>query len=499
MAEMKTVTKHDVNSSEFKASTWKKLQPSWKITEDLWGSALDIRGLEGEYLPKFKKEPDEKYRHRLNNSVFSSDFRHAIETMAGMVFRTDPRPTGIGDEIDKLLTDIDMCGNSFWSFNLDNFQLFLRDGNGFILVDAPPLKKEVQAKVDAGEKPTLRDRQDDRPYLVYYKASQVINYRHERVGSRDVLVQLTIEETMTVPDGAFGEKTVVQHRILTPGAFKVLQQDDTKKFSIVQDEGTTGMDEIKIVPVIRDMAAAPPLLTLALFNILHYNQTSDYDSICHLVCTPREVRKFDSKEDAEAATKIQTASPGVGMKIWGEHAEVSYVEVSGSGMQLARERYQDVKKEMAAISVSMLAPTDIIGMRTATEVADTAGQRQSKLAKLAREWENAMEKALYFLAEYVNAIRGSKIIDLDDAEEMTKMRLKIDYNRLTFSLDQLHFFSDLVDSGKLSLQTFLEWLPQVADMPQGFDPGEEMRRITSMNTITVDTEPGPEPEPKTEE
>lgn len=487
MADQTGVSAADSNSSDFRAATWKKLQPSWKVTSDLWGSALDVREMGTEYLTQFNKEPQEKFKARLQRSVFTNDFRQSIETMAGMVFRTDPKPTGVHDEIEALLPDIDLCGNSFWSFNIDNFQKFLRDGNGFIYVDAPKVSGATAEKIAAGTRPTLRDRGNDRPYWVFYLASQVINYRYERIGSRDVLVQLTIQETVTVPDGGFGEKEVVQNRVLTPGAYEVFLQDPkTKKFTIPGDSGTTGLSEIPIVPIVRDMAAIPPLLTLALLNVLYYNQTSDYDDICHLVCAPLRVEKYDSKEDAEAAGKVQTASPGVGKKIWGQHAAISYVEVSGSGMERTRERSQDVKKEMAAIGVGMLAPSDIIGMRTATEVADNAGQRQSKLAKFAREWENAIEKALYFTAQYINSIKGPKTIDLQNAEEMTKMRLKIDYNRLTFSLEQLGFFNDLVDSGKLSLQTFLEWLPQVADMPQGFDPKIEMKRIAAVNEIVTE-------------
>src|SRR5436309_15825858 len=106
MAETTTPAAKDLrNSSDFHSSTHVKLSPVWKITQDLWGSALDVRNQGEEYLSKFKKEPSEKYEERKSNSVFKNEFRSSIETMAGMVFRTDPRPEGVDPSIDQLMSD----------------------------------------------------------------------------------------------------------------------------------------------------------------------------------------------------------------------------------------------------------------------------------------------------------------------------------------------------------------------------------------------------------
>ncbi len=387
------------------------------------------------------------------------------------------------------MTDIDLCGNSFWAWNQEKFAKFIRDGNGFIVIDAPPLKKDMQDRIDRGEEIRLDERWDDRPWWVYYHASQIINCRYEKRGSETVFTQVTIAETVTLPDGEFGEKEVEQHKILRPGSFEIRRKDEKSgEFVTVPGEGgKTNLDKIMIVPVIKDLATAPPLLTLAMLNILHYNMTSNYDDAAYLVCVPLRVSKFDTKEDADKASQMQIASPGIGLKIWGQHADVKYVEVAGTALERVEARYQDIKREMTSIGVGMLAPSDIIGVRTATEVMDNAGQRQSKLAKLAREWANAVEQALYMTAELINEIKGQKIIDLENAEERTKMSLRVDYDRLTFSVEQLGFFNDMVDSGKLSLRTFLEWLPQVTDMPPGFDPEVELKRLADVNRI--ETEP----------
>lgn len=477
-----------------------ELSPEWKIVGDLWKSPLHIRNQGEEYLTKHKKEPDAKYERRRQDSVIINEFRAAIETMAGIGFRSDPRPEGVHAEIEALMPDIDLCGNSFWAFNLEHFQEYVRDGNGFLYIETQPLNENAKKKLQAGQTLTLADRDGDRPYWVYYKASQLINCRTEKKGSRSIFTQMTFEEQVTIPDGDFGEKQIVQHRILNIGSYRVMREAENKKgeFTVEFESGTAGLDEIMVIPI-AELDTSPPLLTLAMLNLLHYNKTSDYDDICHIVCTPQQVRKYDTKQDAEAAQSDQTASPGVGIKIWGQHSSVTYAEVSGSGMDHARTRYQDVEQQMAKIGVGMLEPNDVASVRTATEVMDTSGQRKSKLAALMRKWQNAIEKALYATAKLINAIKnpgGSKpTIDLENEEERTKMRLKIDYERLTFTLEQLTFFSDLVDSGKLSLATFLEWLPQVADMPPGFDWKKELQKVANMDSIETEDPANPDDQP----
>jgi hypothetical protein len=86
------------------------------------------------------------------------------------------------------------------------------------------------------------------------------------------------------------------------------------------------------------------------------------------------------------------------------------------------------------------------------------------------------------MAQYLNVIKGKNTVNLNDAEKLN-LKLKLDYDRLTFSLQQLQFFGQLVDTGKLSLQTFLEWLPQVADMPEGFNVEEELKRIAAYEAL----------------
>jgi hypothetical protein len=144
----------------------------------------------------------------------------------------------------------------------------------------------------------------------------------------------------------------------------------------------------------------------------------------------------------------------------------------------------------------MFKPSEV-APRSATEVMDSAGLRESKLSARTRRFENAVEKALYITAEIINAIRGAKTINLDQ-QEASKLKLKIDYARLTFNVEQMRLFSDLVKDGNLSRKTLLELLEKVMEMPEGWKVSEELSRIAVSSVLPALMREPEKPEEKPE-
>lgn len=467
-------TATDSNKSSFKSAAWKEQQEAWTIVNDLWRDSLYIRRRGRTYLDQYKKEPNEKYDYRKQNSVFINEFRSCIERMAGIVFRSNPVP----DEADKALvamfTDIDLLGNSLHSFCIEAFEKYLRDGNVYIHVDAP-------AK-PAGRS-TKRDRLGQRPFLKMYTAAQAINHRYESVNGRETLTQITFEQAFTVPDGTFGEKRRIRHLVLKIGSWEIFESDEDKDEFTSTGRGETGLTFLPIISV-ADIGSVPPLITLALLNVLYYNKTSDFDDWCHVACVPEKIYQYATQQDADAAQqKVAVASPGVARMIWGEGAKVYFAEVSGDGMEIAKQRFEDIEGQMAKIGVNLFSPSSV-APRSATEVMDNAGQRQSLVAKYTREFENAIEQVIFMMGEVMNSIIPNTV-NLSE-QEVSKLKLKIDYDRLTFSVEQVRLYSDLVDSGKMSLETFLEFLANLVELPSKFSVQSELDRIAKQGAITTE-------------
>lgn len=478
MTNAVTATAEQKSKSTFKSAAWQRQAGAWQLVSDLWEDSYFIREQGRKFLSQFPKEPNEKFTDRLNDSVLINNFRECIETMAGTVFRTNPQPAEVSPALAKLFTDIDLIGNSLHKFCVDAFALCLRDGNGAIHIDAPPSDpKSISAA----------DRKDHRPFWKFYQASQLINQQHQVVNGNRVLSKVTIESQAVEPDGEYGEKIVTKHLILSIGAWKELTRDGEDKEFIQTGEGKTGLNFIPLV-TFADFGASPLLIALAMLNILHYNKTSDFDNWCQYACGPEKVYQYDSKQDAEHAEEYRKKnihSPSTARLFWGQNAKVYFAEVSGAGLELARNRYQDIEKEMARIGVGMLMPSEV-SPRSATEVLDSAGKSQSKLAKYTRDFENMIEKALYITGQVFNSIIPNTV-DLSE-QEVSKLRLKIDYDRLTFSADVLRLYGDLVDNGRLSLRTFLEMLKNAPEIPDTFSVEDELKRISDQTAITFDEE-----------
>ena len=468
----------DNNSSAFTSNAWMAQQSAWEMTADLWESPLYIRDKGEKYLEKFAKENNLKYEARRLRSVPRNKFRESIETMAGMVFKADPAPEKVPDALKDLFTDIDAEGNSLHAFCITSFEKFLRDGGGAILVNATMLSDAAKEKAQNGEQLTAADRQGDRPFLNFIEARQIINHRYQKVNGVDVLMQVTIAFTEIEPDGEFGEIEVQKQLVLRPGEYIIYRQTDKDEWT-VQESGGTGLNEIALVPL-APFGTPPPMLDMAMLTIKHYNMLSDFDEWVHYTCSPRQVLKFDNDSDAMKYGEVNQAV-NVGMKIYGQYAEAFYLQPTADGMDVAKERIADVAAEIAGIGVGMLQPSQV-APKSATEVLDTAGQRQSKLARYAREFENSLEKAFYFIAEYHNIINGGSKIDLDAAEDID-VRLKMDFDKLTYDTDRIAFLKDLLMSGDLSHTTFYEMLPNFIEMPQGWTAEKERQRLSGEEPV----------------
>jgi hypothetical protein len=98
---------------------------------------------------------------------------------------------------------------------------------------------------------------------------------------------LRLSETVTVPDGEYGEKAVQQIRLLTPGGYQLHQKGDDGEFRIT-DEGTTSLSEIPFSVAYSNrvgyLESRPPLEDIAELNLkyIRCSQTSTINCISQL-------------------------------------------------------------------------------------------------------------------------------------------------------------------------------------------------------------------------
>lgn len=493
---------------DFQNSLYGEMFPAWMITNDLWGGTNEIRKKEKAYLPQFNKEPPKKYKDRLNSSVFFNVFQRTVSSLVGLVFKNAALPQEVPDEIKNLFTDIDLCGNDIEMFLRESFTNAVRDGHSFIFIDAPPMiEREGQT--------TLADVADRRPFWINYKASQAVNWQYETIAGKTVLTQITFRTVEMMPFGKYGEQGVTKYKVLMRGTGQPGDENENgmyedfivndKKEPVSQGERQASWKDIPVAVIygrkLAPLYTTPPLLELAHLNILHYQKTSDFDDICHRLCVPILTRKLASKDDLTALLELEkkavTISPAVMMNVFGENADLKYTEVTGAGLEIVANRIKELESQMSKLGLELLSPTENESAKTATEIMSDNSQSQSDLAVMAKNLETATEQAIYFTGEMINAIFGANTVNLSEAER-NKFKLKIDYNKLSFTVEQMALFSNLVDTGKMTLETFLKWLSQIADMPKDYSPEKEAQMLRAQKAEITEPPKVEKVEPKEE-
>ncbi len=454
---------------DYRNPDYEECLPLWDKAGDVWQGVRALR--KKKYLAQFHKEDPADYKTRADNTEFFNVFRGTVQTVVGLVFKSQILPEEAPTSIENLYPDVDLMGNDLSTFLRQTFTRVVRDGVAFILVDAPP---PVEPNSD-GSTPTLSDVRGRRPFWRNYSASQVVNWRHETINGVERLVQATLYETMSEPDGAYGVKQVEQWRTLRPGSWQVFRKNDQAEFYEVAG-GATGIGDIPLVAVQankRDLFCAdPPYMELLETNLVHYNSVAVLREALRYI-VPMPVFTVDSKDDAQEFQKM-TVGANRSIILWGANPTAQYLELEGKSVEELRIDIETLESRMARQGVEKFAPVEGSNEKTAFEVGSDNRRQMSEIAVMAKHFEDAVETVFKFTGDYINAITGGGTVDMDNQ----KVRLVLDYDKLTFNSEQMKFIAGLVDTNKLSRSTFLKMLPHIVDMPEWYDAEIEAEQLT---------------------
>jgi hypothetical protein len=280
------------------------------------------------YLPQEPRELDESYDNRLARSVVAPYYQRLERMLAGMLTRKPVRLEDTSDVIMEQLFDVDMQGNDLNVWTYETARKLVRYGHVGTLVDAPQ---------DGG-----------RPYWVTYTPRQILGWRTEAKDGQQALSMLRLSETVTVPDGEYGEKAVQQIRLLTPGGYQLHQKGDDGEFRIT-DEGTTSLSEIPFSVAYSNrvgyLESRPPLDDIAELNLKVYQVQSDLDNQLHISAVPM-LAFFGFPSAAEEVS----AGPGEALAFPAE-GRAEFIEPKGTSFD-----YQFKRLEQIASQINELGP-----------------------------------------------------------------------------------------------------------------------------------------------
>jgi hypothetical protein len=372
-------------------TAWFAQEAHWILIEDLMGGTYSMRKKHRRYLPQEPRELDESYDNRLARSVCPPYYQRLERMLAGMLTRKPVRLEDTSDVIMEQLFDVDMQGNDLNVFTYETARKLVRYGHLGTLVDAP---------TDGG-----------RPYWVTYTPRQILGWRTELKDGQQALSMLRLSETVTVPDGEYGEKAVQQIRLLTPGGYQLHQKGDDGEFRIT-DEGTTSLSEIPFSVAYSNrvgyLESRPPLEDIAELNLKVYQVQSDLDNQLHISAVPM-LAFFGFPSAAEEVS----AGPGEAIAFPAE-GKAEYIEPKGTSFD-----YQFKRLEQIASQINELGLSAVLGQKLSAETAEAKridrSQGDSTMMVIAQNVQDMIDNCLQYHAQYLGqaAAAGSCFVNRD--------------------------------------------------------------------------------------
>jgi hypothetical protein len=372
-------------------TSWFAQEAHWILIEDLMGGTYGMRKKHRRYLPQEPRELDESYDNRLARSVCPPYYQRLERMLAGMLTRKPVRLEDTSDSITEQLFDVDMQGNDLNVWTYETARKLVRYGHIGTLVDAP---------TDGG-----------RPYWCTYTPRQILGWRTELKDGQQALSMLRLSETVTIPDGEYGEKAVQQIRLLTPGGYQLHQKGDDGEFRIT-DEGTTSLSEIPFSVAYSNRVgyfeSRPPLEDIAELNLKVYQVQSDLDNQLHISAVPM-LAFFGFPSAAEEVS----AGPGEAIAFPAE-GKAEYIEPKGTSFD-----YQFKRLEQIASQINELGLSAVLGQKLSAETAEAKridrSQGDSTMMVIAQNVQDMIDNCLQYHAQYLGqaAAAGSCFVNRD--------------------------------------------------------------------------------------
>ena len=404
---------------------------------DLWAGQDAMHAKTTAYLPKHPAEDAADYGNRLRRSVFHNYYRRAIEGMVGLVYRVDPKlGEDVPSQIVSMWEDIDLAGTHGDVFCRDISTDAMVVGHAAILVEFP---------ATGGTQTTADEMRDTRPYFVPILKENILSWRSSVDAGATVLDQVVLYEEHVVPDGLFGEKEQKRYRVLRREngvvRFDVLEITEDKRVVEVPDESGEYRNQTQIplaeVPTSGRRGlfdSAPPLNDVAPLNVAYYQKYSDLTEAEHKTVPFLFTAGIPSTDENGDPINAVAVGPNTWLNSSDSSAKAEYVAHRGEAIKDQKATLDELKGDIASLSLAMLSPQKRQA-ETATAKRLDKAQSDSALAVTARAWQDAFERALGFMANYLNLDAGGSI------------EVNRDFEGLVMEAEVMRAYAELVKAG----------------------------------------------------
>lgn len=374
----------------------------WQLVEDCIKGDRAIKKKKDEYLPRpnpsdVSNENEKRYESYLKRAVFYNVTARTLSGLIGQVYSKDPI-VEVPELLETIIEDSDGSGVSLTQQSKCVLGHVLSNGRAGLFVDYPSVEG-VATRQDQIEGSI-------RPNILHYDATDIINWRSERVGAKNRLTLIVLSETHIESDDGFKQELVQQYRVLRmlEGKYVVeiyRQNGGTTKgeYGLVEQYTPTSAQGQPLTQIPftfvgwennDEVPDLPPLYDLAILNIAHYRNSADYEEASYISGQPTlyvsgltqawvdDVFKGEVQLGSRAAVPLP------------EGGSMGLVQADNNSMP--KEAMDCKERQMVALGAKLVEQRQV--QRTATEAGLENASETSVLASAAKNTSDAFEKAL---------------------------------------------------------------------------------------------------------
>lgn len=417
----------------------------WRKIRDCVEGNDAVKGGSEKYLPRMTGMSDKRYEAYKRRAVFVNYVEQTLMGTHGMIFRRRPI-VEYPPELKDIMENVDRCGNNLFQFLSDSVLDTMQTCFGGYLVDVPAVGENLT--VYEAEKLKVR------PYITYYKAESIINWKFDVVEGTIVPKVVVLKEMVEeYPDDMFSHEIIPQYRVLcfdTEGFYHqllmkpaVINKDAKTATYIVQEIPFVFKGKkIKYIPFVftpSDRPEKPMLLDIAEVNIGHYMMTADYRNGVHLTTLPTGYMTGHTPEEDKNGNIIPvTLGADSFIQVAEAEAKVGILNYAGEGLTHNESALSAAELQMVVLGSRIITPEKGISETAESANIHRAGEN-AKLAAFANNESDKITKAFNI------------ICDLEGLNEKVSIQLCTDYETQGFDANTLNAMSNIFSQGKMPL------------------------------------------------
>lgn len=442
---------------------YEKRSSQWSLMRDVIEGSDAVKAKGTVYLPAPSVKGNcmtiyeqNRYENFKKRAVFTNYTAQIKDCLHG-ISESKPALINIPEQLrkTKILENVDYQGNSIDQFCSDCLSDVLETGFGGILVDYPSVS--VSTSVAEAEKANLH------PYLTYYNAEKIINWKRKVVNGINKLSLIVLKEPIESADNdEFSHNISYTYRVLrlNKAGFCEVQVYTEKKNKVGESNvvpspakalviNNKNIDYIPFIMLPFNKPVKPILYDIALLNIAHYQMSADYQNGVHLTTRPTGYfTGHEPKLDKDGNPEPVYVGADFFWQLPEPDAKVGTCTFAGEGLQHNEAALDRVEAQIITLSSHIIAAEK----KTAENKESLRIHRQGEDAKLAtyiRYISQRFTDALKVICSWLN-------IPTDDVS----FELSADFSNLTFDANALNSIANIFSQGKFPLRCLYYLLQQ---------------------------------------